>query len=146
MIYQRKESMAAARGKKKWRVLMHCCFFFFVCFFPFLFFLPLLPSFPKEQKPYFLSFDVLLIFQITPQRQISFWVLADLLLHQRWRLGFVLDRSSRVLVIMFCYTYISPLYKHQVFECCCLLTPLEESTPGWILYPDNSSAPSYYFW
>lgn len=46
---------------------------------------------------------------------------------------------------MFYYTYISPLYKHQVFERSCLLTPLEESTPGSILYPDNSSLASYYF-
>lgn len=57
--------MAAAREKLKGFNVV------FLFFFSFLFFLPLLPSFPKEQKQYFLSFDVLLIFQITPQRQIS---------------------------------------------------------------------------
>lgn len=66
MTYQRKEAMAAAREKLKG---FNVVFLFF--FFSFLLFLPLLPSFPKEQKRYFLSFDVLLIFQITPQRQIS---------------------------------------------------------------------------
>jgi len=119
---------------KNWRVLM-CFFSFFFSFFSFFFFLPPSPFtlFPQgAETAFFFLWHITYLSDHSSKTNLLFRALIDLLLHETWRLGFVSDRSSRFLAITYFSMYISPLYKHQVFRCGCLLTSLEEFIPGCI--------------